>query len=38
MFRSLAHEDQRATWIAQGTVYADEGAGRASRVYLFEIK
>jgi hypothetical protein len=28
----------RATWIAQGTAHADEGAGRASRVYLFEIK
>jgi len=28
----------RAVWIAQGTVHADEGAGRASRVYLFEIK
>ena len=27
-----------ATWIAQGTAHADEGAGRASRVYLFEIK
>jgi hypothetical protein len=28
----------RATWITQGTAHADEGAGRASRVYLFEIK
>jgi len=28
----------RATWIAQGTAHVDDVAGRASRVYLFEIK
>ncbi len=28
----------RVTWIPKGTVHADEGAARASRVYLFELK
>jgi predicted metal-dependent enzyme (double-stranded beta helix superfamily) len=28
----------RAAWVAQGTTHVDEGAGAASRVYVFEIK
>jgi hypothetical protein len=28
----------RATWVSRGTVHSDEGAGNASRVYVFEIK
>jgi hypothetical protein len=28
----------RATWVARGAVHADEGAGNASRFYVFEIK
>ena len=28
----------RAVWVKRGTVHADEGAGAASRYYVFEIK
>ncbi|MBI3403768.1 MAG: hypothetical protein HY048_20335 [Acidobacteria bacterium] len=28
----------RATWVGRGTAHADEGAGNASRLYVFEIK
>jgi hypothetical protein len=28
----------RAVWVPRGTVHADEGAGTASRYYVFEIK
>jgi hypothetical protein len=35
---SIESPTPRATWIPQGTAHADEGAARASRVYLFEIK
>lgn len=28
----------RASWVKQGTVHGDEGAGSASHVYVFEIK
>ena len=35
---SIESPTPRATWIRKGTVHADEGATRASRVYLFEIK
>jgi len=31
-------QQPRATWVSQGTVHADDGAGSASRVYVFEIK
>ena len=35
---SIESPAPRATWIRKGTAHADEGAARASRVYLFEIK
>jgi hypothetical protein len=28
----------RAVWVRQGTIHEDEGTGRASRVYAFELK
>jgi hypothetical protein len=28
----------RAVWIQRGTVHADEGAGNASRIFVFDIK
>src|SRR5262249_17874621 len=31
-------ENPRAVWIPRGTVHDDEGAGAASRYYVFEIK
>jgi hypothetical protein len=36
----VAFDGQRphATWINRGTEHGDEGAGKASRVYVFEIK
>ena len=31
-------QNPRAVWVRRGTVHDDEGAGGASRVYIFEIK
>jgi len=31
-------QNPRATWIPRGTVHASEDAGRASRLYVFELK
>jgi hypothetical protein len=35
---ALGNQAPRATWVKQGTVHAEEGAGGAARFYVFEIK
>lgn len=35
---AVGGQSPRATWVPRGTVHGDEGAGSASRVYVFEIK
>ena len=31
-------QQPRAVWIPRGTVHTGEGAGKASRLYVFEVK
>jgi len=35
---ALGNQAPRATWVKQGTVHDEEGAGAAARFYVFEIK
>jgi hypothetical protein len=31
-------QNPRATWVKRGTIHNDEGSGKASRIYVFELK